>query len=122
MFSYTAAKIFICIKPVDLRCSFDGLSGIVNSVMNMDPCSGHLFIFKNKRADMMKILYFDRDGMAIWSKRLERGTFKFPIRVSDGSSAEIDIGQLHMILSGFDVAQLKKQKRFSLAKTEDRSA
>ncbi|MGN6543641.1 MAG: IS66 family insertion sequence element accessory protein TnpB, partial [Aureliella sp.] len=64
-------KVFICTEPTDMRRSFDGLSGMVQSVLNADPLSGHLFLFRNRARDSIKILYWDGDGLALWYKNQE---------------------------------------------------
>ena len=74
----SAVRIFLCTRPTDLRKSFDGLTGLVQECFGQDPLTGHLFLFLNRRRDRIKILYFDRDGLAIWYKRLEAGTFQMP--------------------------------------------
>ena len=71
----SAVRIFLCTRDIDLRKSFDGLSGLVHDCFGQDPLSGHLFLFLNRRRDRIKLLYFDRDGLAIWYKRLEAGSF-----------------------------------------------
>ena len=71
-------KIYACTEPTDMRTSFDGLSGIVANLLAEDPLSGHLFLFRNRTRDRLKILYWDRDGLAIWYKRLEKGTGLLP--------------------------------------------
>ena len=74
----SAVRIFLCTRPTDLRKSFDGLTGLVQECFGQDPLTGHLFLFLNRRRDRIKILYFDRDGLAIWYKRLEAGSFEMP--------------------------------------------
>ena len=76
----SAVRIFLCTRPTDLRKSFDGLTGLVQECFGQDPLTGHLFLFLNRRRDRIKILYFDRDGLAIWYKRLEAGSFQMPAR------------------------------------------
>ena len=82
-------QVFIAIDPVDLRKGFEGLSGLVRSVMKQDPLSGSLFCFLNRRKDRAKILFWDRSGYCIFYKRLERGTYKLPTQ-SAAMSLEID--------------------------------
>jgi transposase len=106
-------RISLCSSPVDLRKSFDGLIGIVRSELAADPLADHLFVFLNRHHTLMKILYWDGDGFAIWYKRLETGTFRFPAVVGNTKSIEITRSGLAMILEGIDLSRLPKQKRFS---------
>ena len=71
-----AVRVFVCTKPTDMRKSFDGLLGLVREFLGQDPLSGHLFLFFNRRRDRAKILFWDRDGLVIWYKRLEAGSFQ----------------------------------------------
>jgi transposase len=71
-----AVRVFLCTRPTDLRKGFDGLSGLVQECFSQDLLTGHLFLFLNRRRDRIKILYFDRDGLVIWYKRLESGSFQ----------------------------------------------
>jgi transposase len=109
----SAVRIFLCTRPVDLRKSFDGLTGLVRDCFEQDPLSGHLFLFLNRRRDRLKILYFDRDGLAIWYKRLEAGSFQMPQVTEDG--VELQPAQLAMLLSGIDLRTARQRKRFQLA-------
>ncbi|WP_146512589.1 IS66 family insertion sequence element accessory protein TnpB [Thalassoglobus neptunius] len=82
MISLTGSlRVFVCTQPADMRRSFDGLCGIARDLMKQDPTSRHLFLFRNRNRDRLKILYWDRDGLAIWYKRLEKGTWQFPTNV-----------------------------------------
>lgn len=96
-----------------MRRSFDGLAHMTRDVIREDPLSGHLFVFRNRRGDRMKILWWDGDGLALLYKRLEKGTFEFPAQ-RDGE-VEIDAPMLAMILDGIDTATVKRRARFSLA-------
>jgi len=71
-------RIFFAAGATDMRKGFDGLQGIVSGVLEQDPLSGRLFLFVNRRRDKLKILYWDGDGLAIWYRRLEQGTFQTP--------------------------------------------
>ncbi|QEH35386.1 IS66 Orf2 like protein [Aquisphaera giovannonii] len=108
------SRAFLCTRPVDMRKGFDGLSGLVRSCFAEDLLSGHLFLFVNRRGDRLKALYFDRDGLAVWYKRLEAGTFQVP--PSAGSEGiELEPAQLAMILSGVDLSTARRRKRFRAA-------
>jgi len=96
-----AVRVFVARAPVDFRKAHDGLSQVVRDVFGDDPLSGHLFVFTNKRRDRIKLLFWDRNGLWLLYKRLERGTF--PRFVLDGTKAraEVDRAWLAMILDGF---------------------
>lgn len=108
-------KIFIALGATDMRKGFDGLCGVVTGVLEKDPLSGHLFLFVNRRRDKMKILYWDGDGLAIWYRRLEQGTFQMPGPREDATSIEIRSDELTMLLRGIDYSSVKRRKRFSIA-------
>lgn len=114
MISLTSAvRVFLCSRPVDMRKSFDGLSGLVQECFGEDLLTGHLFLFLNRRRDRIKILYFDHDGLAIWYKRLEVGCFQLPTTgARDG--IELEPAQLAMLLSGIDPRTARRRKRFQL--------
>jgi transposase len=105
-------RIFLCTRHADLRKSFDGLAQMVREFLGADPLSGHLFVFRNKRSDRLKLLYWDTDGLAIWYKRLEQGTFRFPTITGDGAGVEIRAADLTMILDGVDLDSVKRQRRY----------
>lgn len=99
-----------------MRRSFDGLVGMTTTIIEQDPLSGHLFVFRNRNRDRVKILYWDRDGLAIWYKRLEKGTFQFPTDLIDKQkrlpSAEITSEQLSLLLGGVDLRSVEHRKRY----------
>lgn len=103
-------QIFFCVVPVDMRRSFDSLAEIIRTAMQEEPRSGHLFVFRNKNEDSVKVLYWDRDGYAIWYKRLERGKFSLPRGTS--ASVQIDSTTFSMLLNGIDLKAAYKQKRY----------
>ena len=111
----STSRIFVFTEPTDMRKSFNGLSGIVAAHFDVDLLSGHLFLFFNRRCDCVKVLAWDRDGLAIWYKRLEAGTFELSPLRSEGTSMEIDHVKLSMLLSGIDIASAKRRKRFKVA-------
>jgi transposase len=77
-------RIWLCLRPADMRKSFDGLAAMTRQILLQDPiASGHLFVFVSRRADRIKVLWWDRDGYALLSKRLERGTFRLPAAQGD---------------------------------------
>jgi transposase len=108
-----STRIFLCASAADMRRSFDGLAFLTREVIGQEPLSGHLFVFRNRRGDRMKILWWDGDGLAIFYKRLERGLFQFPAPREDGS-VEIDAAMLAMIFDGIDVTTVKRRTRYSL--------
>jgi transposase len=107
-------RIFLCTRSTDLRKSFDGLSGLVQECFSQDLLTGHLFLFLNRRRDRIKILYFDRDGLAIWYKRLEAGSYQMP-QTGAQDGIELQPAQLAMLLSGIDLRTARQRKRFQRA-------
>ena len=113
MLTFPAAiQVFLCTVPCDMRRSFDGLSMMAEHIVRANPLSGHLFVYCNRRTDRLKILYWDRDGWAIWYKRLEAGTFQYPF--SESGRKEIAAWELGVLLEGIDLKAGKRRKRFAL--------
>ena len=105
-------KIFLSTAPADMRKSFDGLSAMVEHVLQEDPLSGHLFVFRNRRGDRVKLLYWDRDGLCIWYKRLEAGTFRFPTPREGQTSVTVSAAEWAMLLDGVDFTKVRRGKRY----------
>jgi transposase len=105
-------RVFLHTPATDLRKGFDALSGLVTTAFSQDPTSGHLFLFVNRRRDRLKILYWDRDGLAIWYKRLETGSFQLPAVAPGAVSIEMSPTQLTLILSGIDLGSARQRKRY----------
>ena len=105
-------RIFLAAQPADMRRGFDGLAALTTQVIGQDPLSGHLFVFRNRRGDRLKILYWDRDGLAIWAKRLERGAFRFPDPTGD--RIEVTPAEMAAILEGIDLSRARRLPRFAL--------
>jgi transposase len=109
-----AVRVFLCTRSTDMRKSFDGLSGLVQECFGQDLLTGHLFLFLNRRRDRIKMLFFDRDGLVIWYKRLEAGSFEMP-STAEPDGVELQPAQLAMILSGIDMRSARQRKRFQFA-------
>jgi transposase len=103
-------RVLLYTAPCDMRRGFDSLKLLAEQASGVDPLSGHLFVFCSRRADRLKILYWDRDGWALWAKRLERGTFPFPFG-PDGPK-QITAGELGALLEGIDWERAKRRKRY----------
>lgn len=105
-------KVYLCVTPADMRKSFDGLSELVRAGLGGDPLSGDLFVFRNQRGDRLKLLYWDVDGLAVWAKRLERGTFQFPPTPAAVAALEVSATDLALILGGIDWRSVKRRPRY----------
>jgi len=110
----SGVRLYLATAATDLRRSFDGLSAAVQGEFGMAPTCGDLFIFLNRRATQVRILFWDRDGYCLLMKRLEQGTFR-RVKSADGAGhVEIDVGELAMLLEGIDAPVVKRRKRFKL--------
>jgi len=118
-------RVLLCTLPTDMRRSFDSLAGMVREHLGHDPLAGDLFVFRSKRGDRVKLLYFEPDGFCLWYKRLEQGTFKFPAAADAADAAglrrahkagdhglEIDADDLALLLEGIDLASIKRAPRY----------
>jgi len=111
-----AIRIFVYALPTDMRKNLDGLYALVQQAFAQDVFQGDYFVFLNRSRDRCKILYWDRDGLVVWAKRLERGSFQLP-PVSDAASlsVEVDSTTLAMILGGVDLHTGKRRQRYHRA-------
>jgi len=105
-------RIWLAGEAADMRCGFDRLAERVKTVISEDPLSGHLFVFRSRRGERLKILMWDQGGYILWYKRLEAGVFKLP-RLKEGArSVELRASELAMILDGIDMTKLKRVPRY----------
>jgi transposase len=107
-----SVRVYLCLTPCDMRKSFDSLHALVREHLELDAFAGHLFVFASRRKDRLKILYWDRDGFAIWSKRLEEGTYAIPSGEAGARRTEITTEDLGALLSGIDLSAATRQKRY----------
>jgi transposase len=114
MLNLAAAQIYLCVEPTDMRKSFDTLAARVREHLCGDPLSGSWFVFRGKRGDRLKILYWDGDGFALWQKRLAQGTFEFPKVIGHAAGVEISTTDLALILGGVAL-NARRRLRYSRA-------
>ena len=93
-------KVFLACQPVDMRKGFNGLAAQVATVIKMDPYCGHAFVFRGKRGDYVKVLYWDGSGLCLYAKRLEKGRFVWPPIVDE--RFHMTSSQLALLLEGMD--------------------
>lgn len=110
-------RVFLCTLPTDMRKSFDTLAGLVQQELGQDPLSGDLFVFRSRRGDRLKLLWWDEDGYCLWYKRLEAGSFVLP--VADGRRTAVGehglvlrAAELAMLLDGIELAGARRQQRY----------
>jgi len=108
-------RIYLHARPTDMRKSFDGLCALVRNVFQADPLDGSLFLFVNRRGDRLKMLWWDRDGLAQFYKRLESGTFEMLRPDGAAATVEIDATELALLLSGVALSSAKRRKRYRRA-------
>ena len=106
-------RIYVCLAPTDMRKSFDTLVALVRDWLGYDPLSGHLFVFRSRRGDRVKLLWWDRDGLTLYYRRLEKGTFRFPTANDPAArSIEVSSQELSLVLWGIDPTSVKRQNRY----------
>lgn len=115
-----SVRVFIATQPVDGRKGVDSLAAIVRSQFELDPLSGHLYVFFSKRANRVKVIYWDRDGFAMWTKRLELGRYRVPFDVSGAFRAEsIEAAELALVLEGIELSGAKRRPRWEPRKASE---
>jgi transposase len=107
-------RIFVHTEPIDMRKQFNGLHAIVMHSLEQDVMRGDYFVFFNRLQQRCKILYWDRDGLVVWAKRLERGRFQIPSGRAGELAVEIDGTTLVMILGGVDLKSVQRRKRYQV--------
>jgi transposase len=107
-------KVYLAKDATDMRKGFPGLIALTEAVLGQEPTSGHLFMFLNRRRDMMKVLYWDGTGFCLWAKRLERGSFQRPLSVGGDQRASLELSpaQWSMMLQGIDLRSARQRLRF----------
>ena len=112
-FPEAQVRVWLYTQPTDMRKSYDGLSALVKHRLHEEPASGHLFVFINRKRTQMKVLYFDRSGYCVWSKRLEQGRFRY--RSGRADKVTLNWTQLKLILEGIELKNTRQYKRFQCA-------
>jgi transposase len=104
--------VYLCAGPTDMRKGFDGLMRVAAEQAVRDVLQGGLFVFVNRRRDRVKLLWWDEDGLAIWYKRLEAGTFELPAIDNEASHVVLSAADLGLLLGGIDLASVRRRKRY----------
>jgi transposase len=108
-----SVRVYVAAQPTDLRKSFDGLSSMVAETFGQDPLCGHLFVFRNRRGDQIRVLFWDRTGYSILGKKLAHGRFHLARDVVAGAThVEVESAELSLMLEGFDLSDAVRRKRW----------
>ncbi len=107
----SSVRIYVFTQPTDMRCGFNKLSMLAESMMGQDPLSGHLFVFFNRRANRCKVLFWDRTGYCIWYKQLQQGTFEAMANPAGDISLEGDLARLALIVEGIELSNARCRRR-----------
>ena len=111
LLSSAQTRVYLALGNTDMRKAINGLSILVQASMDLNPFSGHLFVFCNRRRNILKILYWDRNGFCLWSKRLEKHFFRWP--ESSEEVMKIDQRELMWLVDGLEINQQKAHERLS---------
>lgn len=111
-----AQRVWLAAEPADMRRGFDRLAEMARQVTGEDPLSGHLFLFRSRRGDRLKILVWDGDGYVLWYKRLETGVFRLPPAPPGRRALEMRASELAMLLDGIDLQRLRRLPRYAREK------
>ena len=104
--------VYLAISPVDLRGAFDQLAAVTRKVLSLDPASGALFVFLNRRRNRLKVLWWDRNGYTLLYKRLEKGTFPVPtLEQTDSACLEVSSEDFARLLSGLPISDAETHRR-----------
>lgn len=108
-----SVKVYVAVEPVDMRKGVDALANLVRNALRQEPMSGHLFVFRGRRGHMLRVLFWDRTGWALYAKRLEKGVFHLPAEVPVGAQRmEIEAADLSMMLEGIDLRGASRRPRW----------
>ena len=107
-----SVRVYLFASPCDLRKGFDGLSALVDAALGRSSLSGHLFVFTNKRADQVRILFADRTGICFLAKRLAQGTFRRVLSPDGQAYVEVEAAELGLLLEGIELAGARRRKRW----------
>jgi transposase len=117
-----SVRVYVAAEPTDLRKSFDGLSALVVARFGSDPLCGHLFVFRNRRGDQIRILFWDRTGFVIVGKKLAQGRFHLARDVPSGAAhVEVEAAELSLMLEGIDLSKAVRRKRWRPVVTKQKS-
>jgi transposase len=105
-------EVYLAVQPIDLRWGFDRLAGLVAGHLGRDARSGALYVFFGKRREALKVLFFDGSGLCLFYKRLDRGVFRLPEAVCEGTTVQLEERELDALLEGIEVeAPVRKARR-----------
>ena len=106
----TATRVYLALGATDMRKGFEGLHGLVRQRLELDPLSGHLFLFCNRSRTRLKVLFWDGSGLWVCAKRLEKGRFSWPLVSGQGARATISGEELSLLLGGIDLAKTRRRE------------